>query len=94
MNSNFNLLFDIFDHCILMEDLSDLTPELFAKAVAEQYIEAIQKEGMIIPQASYHMLLASISEETLNIYRKKSYGFYDLKAYQKSVIHKISENDF
>lgn len=94
MKNNFDVLFEIFDHCILMEDLSDLTPELFAKVVAEQYLEQIQKNGMIIPQSSYANLLASISEECLNIYRKRSYGFYDLKAYQKSVIHKIGEHDF
>lgn len=91
---NYNLLFEIFDHCILMEDLSDLTPELFAKQVAEQYVQSLQKKGMIIPQINYHSLLSSVTEEALNIYRKKSYGFYDIKAYQKSIIQKVTENDF
>lgn len=91
---NYNLLFQVFDHCILMEDLSDLTPELFAKQVAEQYIQELQKKGMIIPQTSFHSLVVTVTEEALNIYRKKSYGFYDLRAYQKSIIQKVTENDF
>lgn len=91
---NYNLLFEVFDHCILMEDLSDLTPELFARQVAEQYVHELQKRGMIIPQLNHHSLVTTVSEEALSIYRKKSYGFYDLKAYQKSIIQKVTENDF
>lgn len=91
---NYDLLFEIFDHCILMEDLSDLTPDLFAKQVAEQYVQELQKKGMIIPQSNYYSLVTTVTEEALNIYRKKSYGFYNLKAYQKSIIQKVTENDF
>ncbi|MFK8139458.1 MAG: hypothetical protein AB8E15_13945 [Bdellovibrionales bacterium] len=93
MNTNFELLFNLFDKIILEEETADLTPDHFSRTVAEEYILQVQKLGSIIPQISYQDLFEELTLEVIKIFRVKTYGFYDIKSYQKSAIHKLSESE-
>jgi len=87
MNPNELLIF-IFEECLVMEELADLQPPDFAKFVSERFEEEIRARGNLIPEYMKKMLLESLQEEVLTMYRKKTYGFYDLTTYQKHVSEK------
>lgn len=84
---------EVFDLCLLNEDLADLTPELFAQEVRDLYLDKIKVSGVLLPQFQFQQLVHTIEEEALTMFRMKTYGFYDLSAYQKSIFNKVNSNE-
>jgi hypothetical protein len=78
-----DLLFQIFQQHLHDPDCKIDSAKEFIHKVVGTYVFFLTRSGNI-PQAQLDGVIEDLQAEVLEMFRKKTYGFYDLKDYRKN----------
>lgn len=85
-----DLLFQIFQQHLHDTDCEIVSPKEFIQKVVGTYVFFLTRKGNI-PGDQLDGIVEDLQDEVLEMFRKKTYGFYDLQDYRKSL--KVQSND-
>jgi hypothetical protein len=82
-----DLLFQIFQQHLHNPDCKIVSSKEFIQKVVRTYLIFLSGAGSI-PQGLVEDVIEDLEAEVLEMYRKKTYGFYNLKEYRSSAFNK------
>jgi hypothetical protein len=77
-------LYFIFEKHLMTALVEDETLDEFLASVVIAYMGHLRTNGTVIPPSHAALLETDIREEVLEMYRKKTYGHYNLAAYRRA----------
>jgi hypothetical protein len=88
-----DLLFQIFQQHLTNPDCKIVSAKEFIQKVVRTYLIFLSGLGNI-PQGHVEGIVEDLEAEVLEMFRKKTYGYYNLKEYRKSLNTAVtSDND-
>lgn len=84
-----NLLYQIFEqHLFSTSPIEDEGLEPFALRIVLKYLTTLEERGYVIPLRVRESIEDELTEEVLEMTRKKTYGFLNLSEFRKVKILK------
>ncbi len=77
-------LYYIFEKHLMTALVEDETIEEFLACVVTAYVGHLRTNGTVIPASHLETLETDIREEVLEMFRKKTYGHYNLSSYRRA----------
>ncbi|MBC7370361.1 MAG: hypothetical protein H7326_02280 [Bdellovibrionaceae bacterium] len=87
-----DLLFQIFQQHLHEPDCEIVSPKEFIQKVVGTYVFLLTRKGNI-PADQLDGVVEDLQSEVLEMFRKKTYGFYDLQEYRASLKRPSNSND-
>jgi hypothetical protein len=83
MDLNTDLLYTIFEQYLFNALVEDETTEDFLTRVVREYMARLSQKGSI-PREFTSMIEGDLHDEVLEMFRKKTYGHYNLSDFRKA----------
>jgi hypothetical protein len=77
-------LYLIFEKHLMTALVEDETLEEFLACVVTGYVGHLRTNGTVIPASHLSTIETDIREEVLEMFRKKTYGFFNLASYRQA----------
>lgn len=77
-------LYLIFEKHLMTALVEDETLDEFLAGIVMAYMGHLRSNGTVVPVSHAPIIEADIREEALEMYRKKTYGHYNLAAYRRA----------
>jgi hypothetical protein len=84
MRRELDPLYSLFEQHLLTALVEDETSDEFVNRVVIAYLGRLVTDGAVIPKSHQMTLESDLKEEVMEMFRKKTYGHFNLSSYRKA----------
>lgn len=84
MRRELDPLYSLFEQHLLTGLVEDETTDVLVSRVVVAYMGRLLTDGAVIPKSHQSTLESDLTEEVMEMYRKKTYGHFNLSSYRKA----------